>query len=378
MTMRKFLGKMALSLLPLAVLAAAPAAVAADIVVGQIGPFTVLPAPDPKELNEGITAAFNEINGRGGIQGRKLSLITLDDAYSYDGFRTQLSKLMESKPVALLAPLGSATLKGVLDNKLLDTTDIIILNAVPGASILREPGHPKFFHIRAGDEEQIAKIVKHAQSLTLKTMGVLYQSIPMGSSGLASARRAAAESENIKILDFPSSPAPDDLARAAAALAKENLQSALVIGAPKFAGEGIAALRAAGVSQQIFTLSYLPAAALTKFAGQDARGVAIAQTFPNPAGIRLQLQRDFRAAMKKAFPAMATYTTFHMEGYVTAKVFAEAARQSNALTPSGIAQALRTMGEIDLGGFRVDFSKSNVGSHWVDVGVVSRGGNLLY
>ena len=168
------------------------AAQSGDIVVDhEYLPEDLVPAPDPKELNEGISAALDEINGRGGIQGRKVSLIKLDDTYTFEGFRKQLDVAMARKPVALLVPLGSATLKSLLDSKLLDSTDIVILNAVPGASVLRSPGHPKLFHIRAGDEQQIQKIVTHARTLNIRSMGVLHQNIPIGSSGLASARSAA-------------------------------------------------------------------------------------------------------------------------------------------------------------------------------------------
>lgn len=239
-----------------------------DIVVAQIGPFTVLPAPDPKELNEGLTAALDEINGRGGIQGRRVSLLKLDDTYTFDGFREQLNKVMAQKPVALLTPLGSATLKDLLDSKLLDSTDIVIINAVPGASVLRTPGHPKLFHIRAGDEQQIQKIVTHARALNIRSMGVLHQNIPIGSSGLASARSAATALGGIDIVNAEAAPEAASLAQAAKTLAAANPQSVLVVGAPKFLGEGIAALRAAGISQQIFSLSYLPAPALVKFAGR--------------------------------------------------------------------------------------------------------------
>lgn len=350
-----------------------------DIVVAQIGPFTVLPAPDPKELNEGLVAAFDEINAKGGINGRKVQLLKLDDAYSFDGFKARLAEVMVRKPVALLAPLGSATLKALLDSKLLDSTDITILNAVPGAGVLRDPGHPKFFHIRAGDAQQIQKIVSHARALSIKSMGVMFQDLPIGSSGLASAKAAAAaDGGGLQIVESKAGTDAASIAQAAKAIATAAPQSALVVGAPKFVGESIAALRAAGVSQMIFTLSYLPPSALQKFAGQGARGVGIAQTYPNPAGVTLPLQRAFKAAMQATHPTMTTHTSFHMEGYVTARVFAEAARRARPLTPSGLADALRRMGEIDLGGFRVNFAKSNVGSSWVDIGVVNADARLVY
>ncbi|MBS3996773.1 MAG: ABC transporter substrate-binding protein [Hydrogenophaga sp.] len=365
--------------LPWGALAQTAPAGTSDLVVAQIGPFTVLPAPDPKELNEGIRAGLAEVNAAGGIQGRTVRLLTLDDTYTYEGFKTQLAKALEAKAVALLTPLGSATLKAMLDDKLLDSTDIVVLNAVPGAKVLREPGHPKLFHIRAGDEQQIRKIVAHARALNIQSMGVLHQDIPMGSSGLASAQAAAkAEGGSVEITSYPSSTDPAAITSAAQALAKASPHSALVVGAPKFSGEAIAALRKAGVVQQIFTLSYLPAPALVKFAGQGARGVGIAQTFPNPAGVSLGLQRDFRAAMKKTHPDLTLYSPFHMEGYITARVFAAAARRARTLTPSGIAQSLHAMGELDLSGFRTNFSKSNEGSGWVDIGVATADGKLIY
>ncbi|MEZ5663585.1 MAG: ABC transporter substrate-binding protein [Burkholderiaceae bacterium] len=372
---RRLLISLALSLAaPLSALAQP----ADNIVVAQIGPFTVLPAPDAQELNEGIRAALDEVNGKGGINGRQVDLLTLDDAYSYSGFKTRLKEALGRKAVALLSPIGSPTLKSVLDDKLLDSNDIVILNTLPGASVLREPGHPRLFHVRAGDEQQIRKIVEHARALTIKSMGVLYQDIPVGSSGFTSAQVAAADGGGMKVDGVQSGTDPASIAAAAKAIADARPQSVLAIGSPRFMGESVKALRAAGVSQQIFTLSYLPAPAMHKIAGPGARGVGIAQAFPNPTGVVKPLQRRFQAAMKASHPELKGYTPVHMEGYVTARVFIEAALNARTVSPSGLAESLRRMGEVDMGGFRVKFGPDNVGSSWVDIGVVTADGRLLY
>jgi len=158
-------------------------------------------------------------------------------------------------------------------------------------------------------------------------------------------------------------------------------QAVLVVGAPRFMGDGVAALRKAGVSQSLFVLSYVPAGMLVKLAGPEgARGVGIAQTFPNPNGITLPLQRDFQAAMKAAHPDLRSYTPFHLEGYLSARIVAEAIKRSKdkEITPATLEKALRSAGEMDFGGYRVDFSKSNVGSSWVDIGVVTADGRIRY
>lgn len=353
---------------------AAPAA-EADIVLGQIGPFTGIPVPDASQLNQGIKACLAQLNAKGGVNGRKLAFFELDDTYTPDGFVKAFKEAMARKPVALLTPVGSAALKRMLDDKLLDGADVIVLNAVPGAEALRNPGHPKFFHVRAGDKQQIEKMVAHVQALGISKLGVLHQNIPIGSSGLAVAKAAAGTLELVAEESSAELPA---IAAAAGKVVASKAQAVLVLGAPRFSVDGVAALRQAGMAQFIFTLSYIPPALLVKVAGAGARGVAQAQTFPNPMGVSLPLQREFQAGMKQLFPEVEAYTSFHLEGYLTVRVFAEAARRSKEVTPEAIGRSLRAMGEVDLGGFRVNFARSNVGSQFVDIGVVNADGRLVY
>jgi len=349
-----------------------------DIVVGQIGPFTGIPVPDASQINEGVKGAFAQANARGGVGGRRVVFFELDDTYTGDGFVKAFAAAMKRKPVALLSPVGSVALKRMLDDKLLDSADVIVINAVPGAEALRNPGHPKLFHIRAGDRQQIDKCVDHARSLGVTSLGVLHQNIPIGTSGLAMAAEAAKRVGGIELKPFESTLDIPSLAATAARLVAVNPQAALVLGAPRFMADGVAELRKAGLQQFIFALSYVPAGLLAKVAGPGSRGVALAQTYPNPMGAALPLQREFQAAMKASSPATAAYTSFHLEGYVSARVFLEGARRAREITPDGMARALRAMSDVDLGGFRIDFSKGNVGSRFVDIGVVNGDARLIY
>jgi ABC-type branched-subunit amino acid transport system substrate-binding protein len=349
-----------------------------DIVVGQIGPFTGIPVPDALQLNQGIKACFAQINERGGINGRKVSFFELDDTYSADGFVKAFGQAMQRKPVALLDPVGSAALKRLLDDKMLDQSDVFVLNAIPGAEALRNPGHPKLFHIRAGDRQQIEKIVQHAVTLGVTELAVLHHNIVIGTSGLAMAQAAANASGRLKVLPFEATADVPSIAAAAKNVGKSSAKAVLVVGAPRFMADGIAQLRAAGGGQFVFALSYVPAGLVAKVAGEGSRGVALAQTYPNPMGVASPLQRDFQAAMKQSSGDVTQYTSFHLEGYISARVFAEAARRAKDVTPESVARTLRTMGEYDMGGFRVNFARNNVGSGYVDIGVVNADGRLIY
>jgi ABC-type branched-subunit amino acid transport system substrate-binding protein len=354
-------------------------ALAQDIVVGQIGPFTGLPVPDAPQINQGIRAYLAQVNKAGGVQGRKISLFELDDGYSADGFVARLEEAMQRKPVALISPVGSAAIKRMLDDKLLDKHDVVVMNAVPGAEALRNPGHPRLFHVRAGDKQQLEKIVNHARALSILKLGVLYQNIPMGVSGMKVVEDEATRLTGMDVKGLQASTQAEELTKAAQDILKLNAQGVLVIGAPPFASAGVAQLRKVGVTQSIFILSDTAPGLLTKVAGDSARGVGIAQVYPNPNGRTTGLMREFQAAMKAAYPDMTSYATFQLEGYLSARVVVEGLRRSKDVTkPDALAKALRGMGELDMDGYRIDYSKGNTGSRFVDIAVVGADGRLRY
>ncbi|MFM2400280.1 MAG: hypothetical protein RL341_2437 [Pseudomonadota bacterium] len=351
---------------------------AQDIVVGQIGPFTGLPSPDASEVNQGAQAYFDMINERGGIGGRKINFFKLDDQFKGDEFAKQIEVAAQRKPIALITPIGSAALQRALKDNLFDKFDFVVVNAIPGADIFRKPGHPRLFHIRASDGQQITKIINHAKTVGINSMMVLHQDLPIGTAGLARAKEIATPL-NVKVEGFQAKHDDASLIEGARKVAERAPESVLVIGSPKYMADAINQLRRAGVLNSVFALSYLPPGLVTKLAGEDsARGIGIAQTYPNPNGRTIGLQRDFQETMKKHASSVTNYSSFHLEGYVSARVLVEALRRGGAASPDRLTRALRSIDGLDLGGFVVDFSSGNAGSSYVDIAVVTKGGRLMY
>jgi ABC-type branched-subunit amino acid transport system substrate-binding protein len=351
-----------------------------DIVLGQLAPFTKLPVPQAPEINQGITAYMMQAN-KDGFLGRKLSLFKLDDEYNGDKFVEQFRNAMAKSPVALINPIGSVALKRMLDDKLLDTADVVVMNAIPGAESLRDPGHPKFFHLRAGDKQQIEKIVSNAKAIGITRLSVLNNDQEVGLSGAKVALQEGNRIGGLQVRTVTAVAGAPGLAKASAEVVAQDPQGVVIIGVPNFVGDGLAALRKAGLSQPVFVLSAVQPELLIKVAGPEgARGVGIAQTFPNPNNSTLPVTRDFRAAMKQAYPDVTRYTPFQLEGYLSARTLGEALKRIKDKDVSGAAlqRSLKTMGELDFGGFRVDFTASNVGSRFVDIAVIDREGKLRY
>ena len=350
------------------------------LVFGQLAPFTNLPVPEAAEINQGVNAYLTQIN-KTGLKGRQLSLFKLDDEYNADRFVVQFNKAMEQKPLALITPIGANALKRMLDDKLLDKFDVVVLNAIPGAESLRTPGHPRFFHLRAGDKQQIEKIVSNAKAIGIVRLSVLSSDQEVGLSGARVAQEEAIRVGGLQFKNTQSQGSAEAIATASAAVADQKPQGVLVVGAPRFAAEGVAALRKAGIGQPIFVLSYVQPGLLVKLAGlEGARGVGIAQTYPNPNKVAVPVLREFQAAMKASFPAINQYTANQLEGYLCARTLSEAIKRikQKEITSDALARSLKTMGPIDFGGYRVDFTNSNVGSQYVDIAVIGSDGNLKY
>lgn len=356
------------------------AVAAQELLLVQIGPLSGAATADARELNEGLQAHLDQVNRRGGVRGYTLRLTTLDDRRDADVFVTRFREAIAMKPLALMSPIGSTLIKRMLDDKLLDSADVVVINAIPGAEVLRNPGHPKLFHLRSGDRVQIERIVAHAATLGIRRFAVLHQDAPVGKSGRAVAEAAAAQlGGKLKLSSTESSPETGPLTEAAATVARSTAQSVLVLGSPMFVQSGIKALRASGSGQSLYALSDVSAAGLVRVAGEHAaRGVAIAQNYPNPEVTRSALQRDFQSAMRQSKPNIrAPYTALQLEGFLTARVLTTALARARTITPDGLAQALRSE-PIDLGGLRIDFTQGNAGSRFVDIGVVTERGRLMY
>lgn len=367
--------------LVLAVMTSLPsAALAQAIRLAHIGPFTGPAANDARDLNAGMQAYLAQANAQGGVGGRKLELLTLDDRYDPAVFSQQFAQAQAQGAVALLSPLGLGALRALLEDQLLDRSDMVVVNAVPGATPFRSPGHSRLFHLRASDRQQIEIVLRQAASIGVRRMTVLVQDLRAGEADVKGAHASRSDTGSLALTLHETPENPDELAKLAQRISDSDTEAALVIGSPPNMARAVTALRKAGMRRHLYALSYLPPALLTQMGGSDAaRGVAIAQTYPNPMGRTMPLHREFQAAMRASAPAIAAYSSFHLEGYLSARVAVESLRRAQGGAQSAAMEAaLRRMSPLDLGGFRVDFSRSNAGSPYVDIGVVDARGRLIY
>ena len=116
-----------------------PGATDPEIKIGTTTPYSG-PASAYSAGAVSITAFFAMVNEQGGVNGRKLNFISLDDAYSPPKTVEQIRRLIESEEVLFLVnPVGTAPNMAVL--KYINQKKVPHLFVGSGATIFNDPEH---------------------------------------------------------------------------------------------------------------------------------------------------------------------------------------------------------------------------------------------
>ncbi|HTT39172.1 MAG TPA: ABC transporter substrate-binding protein [Burkholderiales bacterium] len=110
-----------------------------EIKIGQTLPYSGA-ASSFSTIGKAELAYFKMINERGGVNGRKIRLISLDDAYSPPKTVEQTRRLVEQEQVLFIfGSLGTATNTAI--QKYLNARKVPHLFVATGATKFRDPQH---------------------------------------------------------------------------------------------------------------------------------------------------------------------------------------------------------------------------------------------
>jgi ABC-type branched-subunit amino acid transport system substrate-binding protein len=354
---------------------------AGELVVATVAPFTGPLAENAQGNYIGAKAYFDYVNAKGGVNGNTIKLVREDDRFE-PAETVRLVEMMakRDKPVTFVNMIGTGV-KFLIQEKTLEKISIPVLGVTPGSEAFRSSKNNYFFHLQAGDHEQLEKILQHVSTLGTKRIAVVYQDLPFGKDGLEYIQTAAPRIGLSLVGNAMMGTQPADVAKAVTALAATNAQAYIMVLAPNLAPAFVQAARAKDAATPLYGMSYITPAALVKTAGATgAAGVALAQVTPNPESTSTGFVRDYQAVMTKYAPAGTPFTPYSLMGYLAARVTVEGLKRAGPTpTPVSFADAVSKIRDLDFGGYGIDFSSSNhVGSKYVNIGVVNRSGRLTY
>jgi branched-chain amino acid transport system substrate-binding protein len=367
-------------LFALVALGAPGPASAGEVVVGHVGPFTGPLSGNGLANLYGGMACIDEVNAAGGVHGNTLRLVREDDKYNPEETIRLLREVADREhPVAFINLLGSASVTALLKGGVLEQLKIPAVGVTPGADVLRAPGSKWMFHVHASDNAQLKRILGQLSTMGLTRLAVAYQDIPFGQSGMKFIEQLAPEAKVQIVGRVPVPSAADSLTAAAEALRATRAQAYVMILVPNSGSSLVRDVRAGGDKTPVYGMSYVPVAGiLEKAGGADANGIGLAQVTPNTFGRSTGLVRNFHAAMDRFAPSGTQHSQLHLIGYLSCRALVEGLRIAGpAPTPDRVRAAMQKV-RTDLGGYFLDFNGGTEGSRYVDIGVISKDGRLLY
>ena len=351
-----------------------------EILIGHVAGYTGAVSKDSTEMGLGAQVAFDAANERGGFAGRKFRIVTADDQYKPEE-SVRLLRTMVGKVSALLPTTGSSNLTLVLKERVLDDVTLPVIGTIPSPESLRTPLHKNIFHFRAGDRDQLEKIVEQLTTIGITNIGVIAAKNAASTERVAIIEQAL-QKRNLKLVGqaFFESSTEANFEATAKQFDQVARQALVLIGPPKPMADLVKFLKTRGEPAQLISLSYADAQLIVKQAGpQLAHGVVLAQVLPNLNAAGVPLIKAFRRDFATYAKASGEPTYFHLEGYISARLIMEAMRVAKDTSPEGVKRGLERLSEFDLGGYVVDFSPTkHTGSRFVELGVISGAGRLNY
>jgi len=357
-------------------LAAAQGVTADSILIGQSAALSGPAQALGQQMKAGIEAYFSAVNSKGGVNGRKLVLKTLDDGYEPDKAKANTTELIEKERVlALLGYVGTPTSNAALP--IFTQAKVPFIGAFTGAQSLREPFNRYVFNVRASYFDETESIVDHLARSGLSKIAVFYQNDAYGQAGLAGVERAMKKRGLAISATATVERNTVDVKKAAETLAKGGHQAVVLISAYKSCAAFIREMKRQDATAQFWNVSFVGSKALAEELGPEGRGVQISQVVPFPWGTSIGVVKEYQRVISP--DGQDIYNFSSLEGYLAAKVLVEGLKRAGK-TPSRekLVEGLESMGKVDLGGFTVNYSPDNHnGSHFVDLTIISKNGKFM-
>jgi ABC-type branched-subunit amino acid transport system substrate-binding protein len=356
--------------------AAAQGVTSDRILLGQSVALTGPAAQLGIQMRNGIKAYFDYVNENGGVHGRRLELLTLDDGYEPSRTVPNTKRLIEQDKVfALIGYVGTPTSAAALP--VFTEAKVPFVGPFTGAELLRQPFNRYIFNVRASYYDETDKIVEHILSLGGKSIAVFYQNDAYGQAGLKGVEIAMGK-RNLKIGALGTVERNTvKVEGAVKTIGASRPDAVVMIGAYAACAEFIRQMKKAGSGATFYNVSFVGSKALADALGNEGVGVAISQVVPFPWGAAVPVVREYHKLSAKT--GNKDYNFSAMEGFLAAKVFVEGLRRAGKnLTREGFVDAMEKMNDVDLGGFYIGYSpKSRAGSRFVDMTIIARDGKFL-
>lgn len=325
---------------------------------------------------EGAKAYIDYINANGGVHGRRIEFIVLDDAFDpATGAGNARQLIEEHKVFALFNCWGIGTCNAIAPVSAL--AQVPLIAGLAGGGDMRRVNR-YIFNLRAPLGAEIEKMAEHLATNGMSRVGVVHQGDDLSKNALALAESALARRKLRAVAIVGVKGDGSDAANIARVLTKAVPDAVMVLTAPPAALAVIQETRKAGYTAPFFNLAEQASQTFVRRLGEHGAGTIYSTLTPNPWRDEIPVVKEYQKLLAAA-TGKKEYSFLSLETFLNAKVLVEGLRKAGKdLTREKLIGALEGMTDADLGGFWVRYSpSSHDGSRYVGLTILSKQGRFL-
>jgi len=347
------------------------------IVFGQSAAFKGPAAALGLEMRQGILSAFEEANATGGVNGRKLVLVSYDDGYEPNKAIGNTKKLIgEDNVFALIGEVGTPTSKAV--QPIASEAGVPFIGPFTGAEFLRDPYKRSVINVRASYfQETEAMVERLTKDLGVTRIAILYQDDSYGRAGLAGVKLALDRRNMDLVAEGTYKRNTTAVKTAVLSIRKGKPEAVIMIGAYKPSAEFIRIARKVGVDAKFLNVSFVGSKALAKALGKAGAGVIVTQVVPFPEDSATPIVADYQKALKLS-GSVGEPGFVSLEGYLVGKLTVSVLESmGDSVTREGFLDKIMEIGKYDLGGVSLTYgANDNQGMDQVFLTVIGPDGRF--
>ena len=292
----------------------------------------------------GAKAYFAYVNAHGGIYGRKLTLIALDDGYDPARTLANVKRLVLLNHVfALLGVVGTANNLTVLP--FLTQQGVPSVAALSGSSLLRQPFHKYLFPLIVTYTVEGRFLTDYAvHALHAKRIALLYQDDAFGQEGLTAAKVRAPKDGAALVAAAPYKVTDSDLSPQVLRLQHSGADAVIFFAIPSIVARFVSTAAKVGFHPALLSSSVADDATMLALLGPAGEGIYFDLWTPPLTAATPQVALFRSIVAKYGNPVTAPPNLITESGMAGAQVLVQALRRAGpSPTRAGLITALEAL-----------------------------------
>lgn len=341
-----------------------------EILIGAIMDLSAEMSESTRQLLNGLYLRINEENEKGGINGKFIKFIYLDDKYNAKVAKENIQTLINSKVKILLASTESLTLKPILP--IIEKENLVIIFPKATSPEFRKGSLKNIIHLFASSKEEGTILIKYLlKQDNPSKIALFYQPEPFSLGALDAIKKILRKHNLVEKKDWIATyhlPNSLDVSNAVKKIKQFNPEAIIFLSSGLIVQNLVKELGLEFLfNKQMLGISTCSGSAFKTFLRGKNLKFINTQLIPNPIQSTLPIVKKFRQAAKKSGDPLGEYI---LEGYISADIFIDFLNKiGGTITPEKIIQIMEDTKNYNFEGIKLNFNpqKREIANYvWLD------------